>query len=81
LPAVVTTEISFSLPRGVQLRELPVGIGAPDADGSGQVRVHTDDPVSALLSLTRWALDHDHDLPDLEVRRPRFRQTPATAEA
>ena len=66
----LAAEISFSVPRGVQLRELPVGIGAPGADGTGKVRVQTDDPVSALLSLTRWALDHDHDLPDLELRRP-----------
>jgi ABC-2 type transport system ATP-binding protein len=63
-------EISFSLPRGVNLRELPVGIGAPDGDRGAKVRVQTDDPVSALFSLTRWALTHDHELPDLEVRRP-----------
>jgi ABC-2 type transport system ATP-binding protein len=66
----LAAEISFSIPPGVAPRELPVGIGAPGTDGSGKVRVQTDDPVSALLSLTRWALDHDHDLPDLELRRP-----------
>ncbi len=63
-------EISFSVPKGVELRQLPVGIGAPGADETGRVRVHTDDPVSALFSLTRWALEHDHQLPDLELRRP-----------
>ena len=63
-------EISFSIPKGVELRQLPVGIGAPGADESGRVRVHTEDPVSALFSLTRWALEHDHQLPDLELRRP-----------
>ena len=66
----LAAEISFSIPPGVELRELPVGIGAPGIDGGGKVRVQTDDPVSALLSLTRWALDHDHELPDLELRRP-----------
>jgi ABC-2 type transport system ATP-binding protein len=66
----LAAEISFSIPRGVGLPELPVGIGAPGIDGGGKVRVQTDDPVSALLSLTRWALDHDHELPDLELRRP-----------
>jgi ABC-2 type transport system ATP-binding protein len=63
-------EISFSLPPGVNLRELPVGIGAPDSDGGGTVRVQTGDPVSALFSLTQWALMRDHELADLELRRP-----------
>lgn len=63
-------EISFSLPRGVELRQLPVGIGAPGIDRGGRVRVATDDPVSALFSLTRWSLEHGHQLPDLELRRP-----------
>jgi ABC-2 type transport system ATP-binding protein len=63
-------EISFSIPRGVKLRELPVGIGAPDSDRGGMVRVQTDDPVSVLFSLTQWALMHDHELADLELRHP-----------
>jgi ABC-2 type transport system ATP-binding protein len=66
----LAAEISFSVPEGVERRELPVGIGAPDTDSRGKVRVDTDDPVSALLSLCRWALDHGHELPDLELRRP-----------
>jgi ABC-2 type transport system ATP-binding protein len=65
-----TAEISFSIPRGVEPHQLPVGIGAPSADGGPGVRVRTDDPVSSLFSLTRWALEHDHELPDLELRRP-----------
>jgi hypothetical protein len=56
----LTGEISFSIPKGVELRQLPVGIGAPGADESCRVRVRSDDPVSALFSLTRWALEHDH---------------------
>jgi ABC-2 type transport system ATP-binding protein len=66
----LAAEISFSVPVGVELRELPVGVGAPDTDDGARVRVRTDDPVSALFSLTRWALEHDHELPDLELRRP-----------
>ena len=66
----LTGEISFSLPRGVTLRELPVGIGAPASDRGGKVRVHADDPVSALCSLTQWALTRGHELADLELRRP-----------
>jgi ABC-2 type transport system ATP-binding protein len=63
-------EISFSLPRGCDPPVLPVGIGAPTTDAGGKVRVQTDDPVSALFLLTRWALDNDLELPDLELRRP-----------
>jgi ABC-2 type transport system ATP-binding protein len=64
------TEISFSIPRGVEQRQLPVAIGAPATDHAGKVRVRTDDPVSTLYSLTLWALEHDHELPDLELHRP-----------
>ncbi len=66
----LAAQITFSIPAGVELRELPVGLGAPGADATRKVRVETGDPRSALLSLTRWALDHDHELPDLELRRP-----------
>ncbi|HET6867747.1 MAG TPA: ABC transporter ATP-binding protein [Solirubrobacteraceae bacterium] len=66
----LAAEISFSIPRGVELRQLPVAVGAPAGDGGGKVRVQTDDPVSTLYSLTLWALEHDHELPDLELRRP-----------
>lgn len=68
MPGVL--EISFSIPRGVGLHQLPVAIGAPRVAGDGKVRVRTDDPVSTLFSLTLWVLSHDHELPDLEVRRP-----------
>jgi ABC-2 type transport system ATP-binding protein len=67
---LTAAEISFSIPRGVGLHQLPVGIGARGADGGARVRVKTEDPVSALFSLTRWAVEHDHKLPDLELRRP-----------
>jgi ABC-2 type transport system ATP-binding protein len=64
------SEISFSIPAGVELRQLPVALGAPAVDHAGKVRVRTDDPVSTLYSLTVWALEHAHDLPDLELHRP-----------
>jgi ABC-2 type transport system ATP-binding protein len=63
-------EITFSVPAGVELRELPVGVGATETDDGAKVSVQTDDPVSTLFSLTGWALEHDHELPDLELRRP-----------
>jgi ABC-2 type transport system ATP-binding protein len=66
-PAV---EISFTVPGGIQLGQLPAGIGASRIDQLGKVRVRTEDPVSALFSLTQWALEHEHALPDLDLRRP-----------
>jgi ABC-2 type transport system ATP-binding protein len=66
----LAAEITFKVPAGVGLRQLPVGIGAAGIDRGDTVRVPTDDPVSALFSLTRWALEHDYELPDLELRRP-----------
>jgi ABC-2 type transport system ATP-binding protein len=66
----LTAEITCSLPAGVELRQLPVGIGATATEAGGKVRIDTDDPVSTLFALTRWALEHDHQLPDLELRRP-----------
>ncbi len=66
----LAAEISFSVPPGVGLRQLPVGIGAPIAGRGGKVRVQTDDAVSTMFALTHWAIEHDHQMPDLELRRP-----------
>ncbi len=65
----MTTEISFTVPDGVALTELPIGIGATHIESNGKVRVSTEDPVPALFSLTRWAVENDHQLPDLELHR------------
>jgi ABC-2 type transport system ATP-binding protein len=64
-----SAEISFTVPDRVQLHELPVGLGATGISG-GRVSVSCADPVSAMFSLTLWAIKHDHALPDLELRRP-----------
>jgi ABC-2 type transport system ATP-binding protein len=66
----LAAEIRFSVPHGVEPNELPIRIGVAGTDGGGKVRIQSDDPVSALFSLTRWALEHNHTLPDLELRRP-----------
>jgi ABC-2 type transport system ATP-binding protein len=62
-------QISFTVPDGVQLRELPVGLGASSIDAAGKVQVEIEDPVSVMYSLTRWAIEHNRELPDLELRR------------
>jgi ABC-2 type transport system ATP-binding protein len=63
-------EISFSIPPGTEVSRLPAAIGVIAVDHRGKVQIRTEDPVSALFSLTRWALEHDHALPDLNLHRP-----------
>jgi ABC-2 type transport system ATP-binding protein len=66
---LITAEISFTVPTGVGLEGLPVGVGVTGIDDDGKARVRCEDAVSAMFSLTRWALNHDHQLADLELRR------------
>jgi ABC-2 type transport system ATP-binding protein len=68
--SLMAAEITFTVPVGVELSQLPVGVGATSIDQGGRVSVGCEDPVSAMFSLTRWALKHEHPLPDLELRRP-----------
>jgi ABC-2 type transport system ATP-binding protein len=68
--SLMTAEIGFTVPSDVGLEQLPVGLGVTGIDDNGKVRVRSDDPVSAMFSLTQWALKYDHQLPDLELRRP-----------
>jgi ABC-2 type transport system ATP-binding protein len=64
-----SAEISFTLPLDVTVSELPIALGTPVATSDGKVRVVTDDSVSTVFSLTRWALVQRHKLLDLEIRR------------
>jgi ABC-2 type transport system ATP-binding protein len=66
-PAV---EINFTLPCGTEARQLPAWIATTAVAHRGKVTFRTNDPVSALSSLTGWALEHDHALPDLDMHRP-----------
>jgi ABC-2 type transport system ATP-binding protein len=67
---LMTAEISFTVPTGVRLEQLPARIGVTGIDENGRAQVRCERPVSAMFSLTRWALEHDHQLADLELRRP-----------
>jgi ABC-2 type transport system ATP-binding protein len=67
---LMDAQISFTLPSAVGAEELPAALGAPAADDDGRFRVSAADPVQALFALTRWALQRELSLPDLEVRRP-----------
>jgi ABC-2 type transport system ATP-binding protein len=67
---LMDVEITFTLPAGVALAELPAGVGAEATAAERGVRVRAADPVAPLRVLTQWATDCDVPLPDLEVRRP-----------
>jgi len=55
--------IRFAPPLGA---ELPAGVALE----AGHAVLRTSEPVPALHALTAWALDHGHELRDLEVTRP-----------
>jgi ABC-2 type transport system ATP-binding protein len=65
-----SAEITFTLPRGIDVRQLPGRIAENAVARRGKVTVRTDDPVSTLFALTGWALEHDHGLRDLDLHRP-----------
>jgi ABC-2 type transport system ATP-binding protein len=67
---VAPTRITFSLPTGTALTDLPAAFSQAREALPGVVELEIDSPVSALGALLRWAVDHEYDLADLEVRRP-----------
>jgi ABC-2 type transport system ATP-binding protein len=67
---LMDVQISFTLPPRVTRADLPASLEAPTPAADGVVRMHVADAISSLFVLTRWAIEHDINLPDLEVRRP-----------
>lgn len=64
-------QITFTLPAGVTIGELPTGAGSPSALGEcGQVLIESEDVMPALRALSGWAIDHRYDISDLLVCRP-----------
>jgi ABC-2 type transport system ATP-binding protein len=63
-------QVSFTLPAGVDLANLPASLEAPVPGEDRVVRLRSAGPVSSLFVLTRWAVEHELNLPDLDVRRP-----------
>jgi ABC-2 type transport system ATP-binding protein len=64
------SRISFRLPDGVGLRELPSGLVAEPDGRPGEVHIRSHDPVRALNQLTAWALERSIPLAELEVKQP-----------
>jgi ABC-2 type transport system ATP-binding protein len=67
---LMDAQVSFTLPPGIDLADLPASLEAPASAEDRVVRLRTADAVSSLFVLTRWAIEHEFNLCDLEVRRP-----------
>lgn len=64
-------QITFTLPEGVGIGELPTEAGSPSALGeSGKLIIESDRVMPTLRVLSGWAIEHRYDIPDLVVRRP-----------
>ncbi|WP_448002110.1 ABC transporter ATP-binding protein [Agromyces bauzanensis] len=61
--------VSFRLPPGTTVDELPELGARPVEDGAGW-RLSTEHPSAVVHALTGWAIDRGSELPALEVRRP-----------
>jgi ABC-2 type transport system ATP-binding protein len=65
------SEISFTLPGGVEQADLPPQVtAAVSGERGGRLHLHTHAPMEVLGSLAAWAHERDHELADIEVRRP-----------
>jgi ABC-2 type transport system ATP-binding protein len=64
-------QISFTLPDGVAVDELPVAAVSVHAhDQSGRVLIETGEVMATLHALSGWAVDRALAVPDLQVHRP-----------
>jgi len=64
------SDISFALPAGAALCELPDELSSVARLSDGRVHIAASEPARPLHVLTRWALENDRDLGDLTVGRP-----------
>lgn len=62
----MAVRISFSLPAGIRLDELPLRANAEN----GRITVESKDPLADVKTVADWALAGGLDLPDFDVRRP-----------
>jgi ABC-2 type transport system ATP-binding protein len=67
----LATEISFTLPAGLAVRDLPAGLSPLAETGpAGATVLRSESPLVHLQMLASWSLGHGFDLPDLDVHRP-----------
>ena len=64
-------QITFTLPEGIAIGELPTEAGVPSAvSDTGKLIIESEHVMPTLRSLSGWAIEHHYDIPDLLVRRP-----------
>jgi len=69
--ALTRPHISFALPDGVAAAELPAALAARvRSDERGRATIADASVAADLHALAGWALEHQLELEDLEVRRP-----------
>jgi ABC-2 type transport system ATP-binding protein len=67
----MNTTVSFTLPAGLEARDLPDGLRPLAAPGpEGSTVLHSESPLVHLQMLGNWAIGRGFDLPDLDVHRP-----------
>jgi ABC-2 type transport system ATP-binding protein len=62
-------EITFTLPEGVAIDELPVATGSSSRE-HGKVLIESEHVMPTLRALSGWAIERSYDISDLLVRRP-----------
>jgi ABC-2 type transport system ATP-binding protein len=64
-------QITFTLPQGVAIEELPGGAGSARAlDQAGRVLIESEQVMPTLRALSVWAIENSQEVSDLMVRRP-----------
>jgi ABC-2 type transport system ATP-binding protein len=66
---VAEAVITFRLPDGATLADLPGGLPEP-TETNGVVTLHTPEPTGVLHALTGWAVARGQELPALTLARP-----------
>ncbi len=64
------SDVSFALPAGTALSELPDELASTAQVRDGRVHIAALEPARSLYALTGWALENDLSLGDLTVGRP-----------
>ncbi len=65
-----STLVSFRLPDGVAVADLPPVAGGEPKLVDSRVELHTETPTQALATLASWGVERGIELPELEARRP-----------
>jgi ABC-2 type transport system ATP-binding protein len=70
------SEISFTLPPGVDAGALPPAVAAAISDSQGRhLVIESHEPLELLGALSAWAREHGHAVADIDVHRPTLEDT------